>query len=84
MLLWATMPGGMLFVQFCHRDWLGGQLEIDQEDIQQEAGSLQLCSGQVAGAEAAIHGVNFAFHDQGSDVVLLVDAINAKSTGSSS
>lgn len=31
----------------------------------------------MAGAEAAIHGMNLAFHDQGSDAVLLVDAINA-------
>ena len=41
--------------------------------------SLQLCAGQMAGVEAAIHvhGINLAFHDQGSDAVLLVDAINA-------
>ena len=31
----------------------------------------------MAGAKAAIHGMNLAFHDQGSDAVLLVDAINA-------
>ena len=31
----------------------------------------------MAVAEAAIHGMNLAFHDQGSDAVLLVDAINA-------
>ena len=52
-------------------------LHITREDIQQAAGSLQLCAGQMAGAEAAIHGMNLAFHDQGSDAVLLVDAINA-------
>ena len=52
-------------------------LHVTREDIQQAAGSLQLCAGQMAGAEAAIHGMNLAFHDQGSDAVLLVDAINA-------
>ena len=36
--------------------------------------------------EAAIHGMNLAFQDKGSDAVFLVDAINAstESTGSSS
>ncbi|KAL5516321.1 hypothetical protein EMCRGX_G001614 [Ephydatia muelleri] len=52
-------------------------LHVTREDIQQAAGSLQLCAGQMAGAEAAIHGTNLAFHDQDSDAVLLVDAINA-------
>ena len=31
----------------------------------------------MAGVEAAIHGMNLVFHDQGSDAVLLVDAIHA-------
>eukprot|EP00731_Ephydatia_muelleri_P001462 Em0001g1462a len=52
-------------------------LHVTREDIQQAAGSLQLCAGQMARAEAAIHGTNLAFHDQDSDAVLLVDAINA-------
>ena len=52
-------------------------LHVTRKDIQEAAGSLQLCAGQMAGAEAAIHGMNLAFHDEGSDAVLLVDAINA-------
>ena len=52
-------------------------LNVIREDIQQAAGSLPLCAGLMAGAEAAMHGMNLAFYDQGSDAVLLVDAINA-------
>ena len=51
-------------------------LNVTREDIQQAAGSLPLCAGQMAGAEAAIHGMNLAFYDEGSDAVLLVDAIH--------
>ena len=52
-------------------------LHVISENVQQAAGSLQLYSGQVVGMEAAIHGMNLAFQDKGSDAVFLVDAINA-------
>ncbi len=41
------------------------------------AGPLQMCAGQPAGSEAAIHAMSEIFNDSGSDAVLLVDAKNA-------
>ena len=41
------------------------------------AGSLQLCAGQVAGIDAAIHTMSHLFNDDASDAVLLVDANNS-------
>ena len=35
-------------------------MHVTSVDIQKAAGSLQLCAGQVAGVEAAIHGINLA------------------------
>ena len=46
-------------------------------DIQDMAGSLQLCAGQIAGIEAAIHFMRESFHDESTEAVLLVDASNA-------
>ena len=48
-----------------------------RNDILDAAGSVQLCAGQIAGAEAAIHAVRERFHQEGTDAVLLVDASNA-------
>jgi len=48
-------------------------LSIIKEDIQVVTGPLQLCAGQMARAEAAIHSVRELFV---SDAVLLVDASN--------
>ena len=47
-------------------------------DIQEAAGSFQLCAGQEAGSEAAIHAV--CFDNPDSEGVLLVDATNAFNT----
>ena len=52
-------------------------LSVTTGDIQQAAGSLQLCAGQKAGSEAAIHSMNLAFKDQDCEAVLFVDASNA-------
>ena len=41
------------------------------------AGSLQLCAGQIAGAESAVHATREAFLDDDTEAVLLVDATNA-------
>ena len=32
-------------------------LNITRQDVQEAAGSLQLCAGQIAGIEAAVHAV---------------------------
>ena len=52
-------------------------LYVTTGDIQQAAGSLQLCAGQKAGSEAAVHSMNLAFKDQDCEAVLFVDASNA-------
>ena len=46
-------------------------------DIQDAAGTLQLCAGQISGSEAAVHAVRSAFEDDDTEAVLLVDATNA-------
>ena len=46
-------------------------------DIQEAGGSTQLCAGQQAGSEAAVHAVHQIFNDPDSQAVLLVDVTNA-------
>ena len=46
-------------------------------DIQDAAGSLQLCAGQIAGIEAAVHFMRESFQSECTEAVLLVDASNA-------
>ena len=46
-------------------------------DIQEAGGSTQLCAGQQAGSEAAVHAMHQIFNDPGSQAVLLVDVTNA-------
>ena len=46
-------------------------------DIQDTAGSVQLCAGQIAGVEAAVHAVQESFQQDATEAVLLVDASNA-------
>ena len=45
---------------------------VTNGDIQDAAGSFQLCTGQKAGTEAAMHEMNLAFKDPDSEAVLLV------------
>ena len=52
-------------------------LAVIKYDILEAAGSLQLCAGQEAGSEAAIHAMRSVFQDEQSEAVLLVDATNA-------
>ena len=52
-------------------------LFITRGDIQEAAGAVQLCAGQIAGAEAAVHHTRKAFQDDSTEAVLLVDASNA-------
>ena len=46
-------------------------------DIQEAAGSRQMCSGQIAGIEAAVHSVRHLLANDKVEAILLVDAINA-------
>ena len=52
-------------------------LYVIRDDIQAAAGPHQLCAGQIAGTEAAVHAVRSIFNDDDSDAILLVDATNA-------
>ena len=48
-----------------------------RSDIQKAAGTQQLCAGQPAGVEAAVHGVRAVFHRDNCETTLLVDTSNA-------
>ena len=48
-----------------------------KEEVLEAAGRLQLCAGQEAGAEAAVHAMKAIFEDAATDAVLFVDASNA-------
>ncbi|ETW95667.1 MAG: hypothetical protein ETSY2_47825 [Candidatus Entotheonella gemina] len=52
-------------------------LFIAASDIQNAAGCLQLCGGQMSGIEAAVHATRSAFESDDVEAVLLVDATNA-------
>ena len=52
-------------------------LAVTRSDLEEAAGSLRLCAGQVAGIEAAIHAMRESFNNEGTEAVLLVDACNA-------
>ncbi len=52
-------------------------LSVTRSDILDSAGSTQLCAGQTAGAESAVHAVRQCFQQEGTEAVLLVDASNA-------
>ena len=51
-------------------------LTVTKGDLQEATVSLQLCAGQVAGTEAAIHAMREAFLHNGTEAILLVDASN--------
>ena len=52
-------------------------LVVARGEIQEAAGSVQLCAGQASGCEAAIHSVRAGFQDDDAEAALLVDASNA-------
>ena len=52
-------------------------LAVLKNDIMLALGPLQLCAGQEAGCEAAIHAIHHVYDDLNTDAVLLVDAVNA-------
>jgi len=61
----------------CRRIIAKAALAVTRSDILEATGLIQLCAGQVAGTEAAIHAVRECFQQEGTDAVLLVDASNA-------
>ena len=52
-------------------------MQIVGSDVQESAGTLQLCAGQSAGVEAAVHAMRHIFAADATDGVLLIDADNA-------
>lgn len=52
-------------------------MAVVKEDVQRAAGNLQVCAGQQAGGEAAIHAMREIFALDDCEAVLLVDAKNA-------
>ena len=50
---------------------------VIRPDVVKAAGSLQLCAGQEAGAEAAVHALRTLFERSSSEAMLLIDAKNA-------
>ena len=51
-------------------------LSVIKLDVLKAAGFLQLCAGQDAGNEAAIHAMRAILHNDSTEAVLLVDASN--------
>ena len=52
-------------------------LFVTKAEIQEIACPKQLCVGQIAGIEAAVHAVKSLYSSTESEAVLLVDASNA-------
>ena len=52
-------------------------MSVTEKDVQQGVGPLQLCAGQTAGIEAAIHAMRTFLSDSANEAVLLIDADNA-------
>ena len=48
-----------------------------KKDIQDAAGNLQLCAGQLGGCETAVHAMAEIFEEDNTEAILLVDASNA-------
>ena len=52
-------------------------LTVTRGDVQDAAGSVQLCAGQIAGVEAAVHAVQKSFRQDEREAALFVDVSNA-------
>ena len=52
-------------------------MTVTGEKVQEAVGALQLCGGQPAGVEAAIHAMRGFLDEDDSDGILLIDADNA-------
>ena len=51
-------------------------LSVIRYDIQEAAGAIQLCAGQQAGCESAVHAMREIFANPDMEGILLVDAFN--------
>ena len=49
-------------------------MRIVKRDLQNAVGSIQLCAGQEAGCEAAVHAMKQVFEDEDTEAMILVDA----------
>ena len=47
-------------------------LNITRQDVQEAAGSVQLCAGQISGIEAAVHAVRSFFKSEETEALLLL------------
>ena len=52
-------------------------VSVVKKEVISSMGSLQVCAGQEAGSEAAIHAMEKIFKEESTEAVLLVDAANA-------
>ena len=52
-------------------------LFVTKGDVEDAAGSTQMCAGQLAGIEAAVHAVHSIFSNAETEAILMVDASNA-------
>ena len=52
-------------------------MRIRRHDLQDAVGTIQLCAGQDAGCEAAVHAMEQVFADDDTEAMILVDASNA-------
>ena len=52
-------------------------MRIVKYDLQDAVGTIQLCTGQDAGCEAAVHAMERVFADEDTEAMILVDASNA-------
>ena len=51
-------------------------LSVIRVDVQEAAGSMQLCAGQISGTEAAVHAVRALYESDETEAILLIDASN--------
>ena len=52
-------------------------MKVTRQDLQNAVGSRQLCAGQAARCEGAVHGMKNIFSDDHTKAMIFVDALNA-------
>ncbi|XP_076042251.1 uncharacterized protein LOC143026133 [Oratosquilla oratoria] len=52
-------------------------MEVAKDEVRVAAGNLQVCAGQQAGSEAAVHAMRKIFEEPHCEAILLVDVSNA-------
>ena len=52
-------------------------MRLTKSELQAAVGSLQLCAGQNAGCEAAVHAMSSIFQEENTEAMIFVDASNA-------